>query len=160
MWACVFDWHTLHRFERNPPQVVSVYSQHALHSSASVFWRTWFEVPVCCLSSAYLHPPVLFYLYGAHAVNMSKWLPWRKRSFFRKQRKKFSFPLLGKSALSYFLIHWTLSLSLFVLFLTSHSRSRPNSQFTPAEEHLTPYLMTFSPSVKRVEVTLVCVALG
>ncbi|KAI2650014.1 Utrophin [Labeo rohita] len=28
---------------------------------------------------------------------MSKWLPWRKRSFFRKHRKKFSFPELGCS---------------------------------------------------------------
>lgn len=41
-------------------------------------------------------------------MNMSKWLSWRKRSFFRKQRKKFSFPELGKSALFYFLIHKTL----------------------------------------------------
>ncbi|XP_051736087.1 utrophin isoform X2 [Ctenopharyngodon idella] len=29
-------------------------------------------------------------------MNMSKWLPWRKRSFFRKHRKKFSFPLLDE----------------------------------------------------------------
>ncbi|XP_058618771.1 dystrophin-like isoform X6 [Onychostoma macrolepis] len=29
-------------------------------------------------------------------MNMSKWLPWRKRSFFRKQRKKFSFPELDE----------------------------------------------------------------
>lgn len=61
-------------------------------------------VVLLCISP---HPLILL-LYGADVMNMSKWLPWRKRSFFRKQRKKFSFPLLGKRALFYFLIHKTL----------------------------------------------------
>lgn len=52
--------------------------------------------------------PLILLLYGVDVMNMSKWLPWRKHSFFRKQRKKFSFPLLGKRALFYFLIHKTL----------------------------------------------------
>lgn len=71
-----------------------------------------------CISPHHL----ILLLYGAHVMNMSKWLPWRKRSFFRKHRKKFSFPLLGKRALFYFLIHKTfLHFSVFLFQLQLYS---------------------------------------
>lgn len=95
-----------HRFERNPPQLLCLLPACIACSSITLLGHhlKFLYIVFSCISPH----PLIFLLYGANVTNMSKWLQWRKRSFFRKQRKKFSFPELGKSTLFYFLIHKTL----------------------------------------------------
>lgn len=118
-----------HRFERNPPQLLCLLPACIACSSITLLGHhlKFLYIVFHCISP---HPLILL-LYGANVMNMSKWLLWRKRSFFRKQRKKFSFPELGKSALFYFLIHktlvhfWDVSFRLQVILKLVHAHLDP-----------------------------------
>ncbi len=118
-----------HRLERNPPQLLCLLPACIACSSITLLGHhlKFLYIVFHCISP---HPLILL-LYGANVMNMSKWLSWRKRSFFRKQRKKFSFPELGKSALFYFLIHktlvhfWDVSFRLQVILKLVHAHSDP-----------------------------------
>lgn len=94
MWA-VFDWH-LQLAADSLPACIAFGSISLLRHHLNFLYVVFLRI--------FLHPHKLL-LYGVDVMIMSKWLQWRKRSFFRKHRKKFSFPQLGKTPFFYFLIH-------------------------------------------------------
>lgn len=76
-----------------------------------------------------LHPSSGFFSQFLHDVgaNMSRWLPWRKRSLFKK-RKKFDFPLLGTSVcLNVFSFFFFKNTSCNCFLSHAHTHYEPSS---------------------------------